>query len=214
MAIVHKKDTKFEFVYFVDAVVYYASVFEPKKKYQSDERQYEMTVFISPEDAKKAKIPVSKGGLFINKNFAKVDVDVNKYEDIKYSSEKYPGTEGLVGVSLTSPEFTKQGKPRTIKVIDKDGKDFDQLIGNGSKCTIKCWGWRKSAEDKLNITLELVQVKEHVPYEGAGAGAVVDDVLGVSYEVATQAKPEAKESVMDFDDSDVPFEVDSDDDLY
>jgi len=216
MTIKHKKDTKFEFVYFIDAIAYYASVQEARKKFKSDEKEYAMTLFITPEDAKEARLPIAKGGLFINKKFNTVDVDRKEDDELKYDSEKYPGTEGLVGIQLTAPELTKQGKKRKLTIIDKDGNPFEDLIGNGSKVTVKCWGWRKSAEDKLNITLELVQVKELVPYEGATNGAVEDEILGVSYQIPQAKESKKSDDGMDFDDSDVPFDVedDSDSDLY
>lgn len=215
MAIKHKKDKNFEFVAFIDAIAYYASVQEARKKYKSDDKEYAMTLFITPEDAKKARLPIAKGGLFINKKFMTVDVDRKEDDELKYSSEKYPGTEGMVGIQLTAPEFTKGGKRTTITVIDKDGNAFEDLIGNGSKVTVKCWGWRKNAEDKLNITLSVVQVKELVPYEGGSNGVIEDDLLGVTYTIPQAKESKKSDGTMDFDDDD-PFSVDadSDDDLY
>jgi hypothetical protein len=77
----------------------------------------------------------------------------------------------------------------TVNVIDKDGQAFTQDIGNGSVCTLKLFGYR-NPEGQLTVTLDTVQVVEHVPYEGKGSSdSVDDDILGVSYKVK---KVEAK----------------------
>ena len=78
----------------------------------------------------------------------------------------------------------------TVNVIDTEGKAFTQDIGNGSVCTLKLFGYR-NPEGQLTVTLDTVQVIEHIPYEGkTSADSVDDDVLGVSYKVK---KAEAKQ---------------------
>src|SRR5690606_28816110 len=70
-----------------------------------------------------------------------------------------------------------------VNVIDKDGKPFTENVGNGSVCTLKLFGYRNQ-EGQVVVTLDTVQVLEHVAYEQkAAADSVDDDVLGVSYKV-------------------------------
>jgi hypothetical protein len=103
-------------------------------------------------------------------------------------------------------------------VVDKDGKDWDKskAIGNGSIVTVKCFGYRNQ-DEQLVVSLNLVMVVEHVPYEGGGAGGMVEDsILGVSYDMSSayeDNKPTAQSIVdsandtsdeVDFDSS-IPF---------
>src|SRR5690554_8189279 len=122
----------------------------------------------------------------------------------------------MYGFTVARPEFSKQGKPMTINVIDKDGNEFTDNIGNGSVCNIKMFAYRNQ-DDQAVVMLDTVQVIEHVPYEAkGGSGSVEDDVLGVTYktkkagasqEAVEEQKATKKQSepeVDDFDDQ-IPF---------
>lgn len=209
MTIATKKEGKFELVYIVDAVAYYPTIQEARKKHtqpkpdapNQSEREYSMTVFVSDEDREKLE------GLLINKQMFKVGVDKNKKHKIKYPLDKFPELEGLSGMNLTCHEFTNAGKPSNFKVIGKDGKDFDELVGNGSVVTVKLWGYRNN-DDELNVQMNLVQVKEHVPYSSGGGGMVTDDILGVTYDSSVSEGGKGDQEDEFSNEMDVPFDVD------
>jgi hypothetical protein len=217
------KDGKFSFLYLKNVPVYFVSVHEPKKKYSEplpdaknqSKREYQLTAFVDSDTREYLEDTV-----LINKQVMAVGRDKTKKRKIKYplssqlkEDEKvsYDDVDGMHGISLTLNELTNQGKPAKLIVVGKDGKPFEENIGNGSICNIKCFGYT-NRDDQLVVSLNLVQVVEHVPYEGGSGGQIVDNELGISYEIP-QAKESKPDTGFDFDD-DVPFEVDSDDDLY
>lgn len=173
-------------VYVKDAVVFYAKVHEPKKKYQSEEREFGLTAFIDEEAKDKLLDEV-----LVNKTFAKVGVDktTKPPRRIKYplssqteeGNTNYDIVDGLFGFSVAKAEFSKGGKKMFVNVIDTEGERFSDNVGNGSVCTLKLFGYRNQ-EGQLVISLDTVQVIKHVPYEGNSSdGTVTDDVLGVKY---------------------------------
>lgn len=180
----NKKNKDFYDLYFIDVPVTFASVQEPKKKYQTkDEYEYAVTVFVTDEMRTYLEDEV-----IINKQFFKVGVDKNKKRKIKYPTSdqlgegetvSYDDYKGLNGVSLTLPSVNKKGKKTNLVVLDDKGEEFKELVGNGSVCSIKCSGYRNQ-DDALTVFLNIVKVKEHVPYEG-GNGTITDDVLGITY---------------------------------
>ena len=201
-------------LYLKDVKVYFAAIHEPKKKYQSDEKEYSMTVFV--DEATKDKL---LDEVMVNKGFAQVGVckTTKPPRRIKFplSSQTEEGktnydlVDGLYGFGVAKPEKSKAGNKMFVNVIDTDGKPFKENVGNGSVCTIKLFGYR-NADGQLNITLDTVQVVEHVPYEGgASSGVIEDDVLGVSY--AIQREPEESKQGQalatedDFDSENLPF---------
>ena len=211
-------------LYLKNVPVFYPVVHEAKKKYQSEEKEFSVTVFIDELTKDKLEDEVA-----VNKTFAKVGVTKTSKppKRVKYplSSQaeegklNYDEVEGMWGFTVTRPEFSKKGNKQTINVIDKDGNAFTENVGNGSVCNIKLFAY-KNRDDQLVVTLDTVQVIDHVPYEQKGAAdSVVDDVLGVSYQVkkaeaaveqeVQQQKPEARakaEPEPEFDESsDLPF---------
>lgn len=217
MAVVLKKDKKFEYVYIKDVPVVYASVHDPKDMHtppketdkNQSKREYSVTAFVTTEDRK-----VLEDEVLINKQLMEVGVDKNKKRKIKYplkvekdgeeQDTAYTPYEGLHGISLTLKEFTSAGKPANLIIIDKEGKPFTEMVGNGSRVTIKLFGYRNQ-EDLLNVSMQVVQVLEHVPYEGGGNGVIEDEELGVSYDLSDGKKSShASDPEMD---GDVPFDV-------
>ena len=211
-------------LYLKNVPVFYPVVHEAKKKYQSEEKEFSVTVFIDEPTKDKLEDEVA-----VNKTFAKVGVTKTSKppKRVKYplSSQaeegklNYDEVEGMWGFTVTRPEFSKKGNKQTINVIDKDGNAFTENVGNGSVCNIKLFAY-KNRDGQLVVTLDTVQVIDHVPYEQKGAAdSVVDDVLGVSYQVkkaeaaveqeVQQQKPEARakaEPEPEFDESsDLPF---------
>lgn len=175
-------------VYVLNAPVFYAAVHTPKSKYQSTDKEFSLTAFV--DEATKDKL---LDEVMLNKGFALVGKDKTtkpprrvKYplsSQVEEGKTNYDVVEGMYGFGLAKPEFSKKGNAMTVNVIDTEGKAFTQDIGNGSVCTLKLFGYR-NPEGQLTVTLDTVQVVEHIPYEGkTSADSVDDDVLGVSYKV-------------------------------
>lgn len=221
-------------LYIKNCTVFYPVVHEPKKKYQSEDREFSITVFVDEETKDKLLDEV-----MVNKSFALVGKDKTSKPPrrIKYplSSQteegkvNYDVVDGMYGFTVAKPEFSKKGNPMSVNVIGANGEPFTENVGNGSVCTLKLFGYRNQ-DNQLVVTLDTLQVLEHVPYEAkAAADSVDDDVLGVSYSVkkaeaapkAAEPKQEAKqeapktakkkqpvpEPIPDYDsfDDDIPF---------
>ena len=216
-------------LYLKNVPVFYPVVHEVKKKYNSEEKEFSVTVFIDEPTKDKLEDEVA-----VNKTFAKVGVTKTSKppKRIKYplSSQaeegklNYDEVEGMWGFTVTRPEFSKKGNKQTINVIDKDGNAFTENVGNGSVCNIKLFAY-KNRDGQLVVTLDTLQVIEHVAYEtAASSDSVDDDVLGVSYKVkkaepaveqpvqqekpVPQERPKAQakaEPAPDFDNEDLPF---------
>lgn len=186
-------------LYLKNVPVFYPVVHEVKKKYQSEEKEFSVTVFIDEPTKDKLEDEVA-----VNKTFAKVGVTKTskppkrvKYP-LSYQAEEgklnYDEVEGMWGFTVTRPEFSKKGNKQTVNVIDKDGNAFTENVGNGSVCNIKLFCY-KNRDDQLVVTLDTLQVIEHVAYEtAASSDSVDDDVLGVSYKVK-KAEPAVEQSV-------------------
>jgi hypothetical protein len=179
----------------LNAPVFYAAVHTPKTKYQSTDKEFSLTAFVDEETKDKLLDEV-----MLNKGFALVGKDKTtkpprriKYplsKDVEEGKTHYDVVEGMYGFGLAKPEFSKKGNPMTVNVIDKEGQPFTQDIGNGSVCTLKLFGYR-NPEGQLTVTLDTVQVVEHIAYEGkTSSDSVVDDVLGTYALKKVEAKVE------------------------
>lgn len=208
-------------VYVLNAPVFYAAVHTPKSKYQSTDKEFSLTAFV--DEATKDKL---LDEVMLNKGFALVGKDKTtkpprrvKYplsSQVEEGKTNYDAVDGMYGFGLAKPEFSKKGNAMTVNVIDTEGNAFTQDIGNGSVCTLKLFGYR-NPEGQLTVTLDTVQVVEHIPYEGkTSADSVDDDVLGVSYKVkkadvkqeeaqADKPAPKAAPEPEPEDDLDIPF---------
>ncbi|QFP93495.1 hypothetical protein [Edwardsiella phage vB_EtaM_ET-ABTNL-9] len=200
-----KKEGKNEFLYLKNVPVFFAKVLELSKKYQSEDLEYQLTVFVDTETREKLELPVDEGGVAINKELKEVGKDRNKKKQIKYPLESqlkdgkgtaYDMVEGLHGMGLSLNEYTKSGKKSILKVVDSNGKDWDKskAIGNGSKIDIKCFGYRNQ-DEQLVVFPNLIVVTEHVPYEGGNGGVVTDDVLGVTVDMSSAYEEETSADV-------------------
>lgn len=178
-ALTHKTDKKGEFVYLKNVPVYYASVLQPKKKYESNDKEYTLTAFVNDTIREKLEDEV-----IVNKSLYKVGVDKNKKRKVKYDAETYKDVADMSGITLTCPEFAKSGNRRIVVVLDSEGKPLTENIGNGSICTIKLMGYRNQ-DDMLVVSLAIVKVEELIPYEG-GDGEFTDEEMGVTYTVNTK----------------------------
>ena len=190
-------------LYIKNVPVFYAAVHQAKKKYQSDDKEFSLTAFVDEETKDRLLDEV-----MVNKSFALVGKDKTtkpprriKYPlspQVEEGKVHYDAVMGMYGFTVAKPEFSKKNNPMSVNVIDVEGDWFDENIGNGSIVNLKLFGY-KNVENQLVVTLDTVQVVEHIPYEGkASADSVEDDVLGVSYKVKkTEAKVvEDKEEVI------------------
>lgn len=190
-----KTSGKYFNVYLMNVPVFFASVHSPKKKYQSEAEEYALTAFVDAETRDKLESEFK-----LNKELFEVGRDKNKKKEVKYKlasqlkeGEKfsYDDVKGLHGIQLTVDTVDRNGYSHKVVVIDKDGQPFSEDVGNMSICNVKCFAY-KNREDMLIVSLDTVQVVEHVPYEGGGAGLnggeVKDDILGVSYSVPASEK--------------------------
>lgn len=205
-------------VYIKNAVVFYAAVHEPKLRYQSTDKEFSATVFVD-EEAKDNLLDV----VMVNKSFAQVGISKTSKppRKIKYAlssqveegKANYDLVDGLWGFNIAKPEFSKKGLPMTVNVIDTEGNAFTENVGNGSVVNLKLFGY-KNQDGQLTVTLDTMQVVEHVPYEQKGsAGEVEDDILG-SYKVKkVEAKvvedeapaPKAKAAPVELDEEEDPL---------
>lgn len=219
-------------VYILNTPVFYASVHDVRTKYQSQDREFSIQPFVDEETKDKLIDEV-----MLNKTFAEVGVTKTSKaprrikfplsSQVEEGKVNYDVVKGMHGFTVAKPEFSKKGNKMTVNVIDKEGNAFTDNIGNGSICTLKLFGY-KNQDGQLTVTIDTVQVIEHIPYEGkTSADSVDDDVLGVSYKVkkaevkpaekeeeqeapTPAAKPKAKaapQPAQDFDsfDDDIPF---------
>jgi hypothetical protein len=187
-------------VYIKNTPVFYAAVHEPKLKYQSNDKEFSLTAFVDEETKDKLIDEV-----MLNKSFAQVGKDKTskaprriKYplsSQVEEGKVNYDVVDGLFGFNVAKPEFSKKGNPMSVNVIDAEGNTFTENVGNGSVCTLKLFGY-KNQDGQLTVTLDTVQVIEHIPYEGkTSADSVEDDVLGVSYKVKkSESKPVEQEA--------------------
>lgn len=185
-------------VYIKNAVVFYAAVHEPKLKYQSTDKEFSATVFVD-EEAKDRLLDE----VMVNKNFAQVGITKTSKppRKIKYAlssqveegKANYDLVDGLWGFNIAKPEFSKKGLPMNVNVIDTEGNAFTENVGNGSVVNLKLFGY-KNQDGQLTVTLDTMQIVEHVPFEGKGSSdSVEDDILG-SYKLKkSEAKPAEKE---------------------
>lgn len=206
-------------VYIKNTPVFYAAVHEPKLKYQSTDKEFSLTSFVDEETKDKLIDEV-----MLNKSFAQVGKDKTskaprriKYplsSQVEEGKVNYDVVDGLFGFNVAKPEFSKKGNLMSVNVIDAEGNAFTENVGNGSICTLKLFGY-KNQDGQLTVTLDTVQVIDHIPYESkAAADSVEDDVLGVSYKVkkaeskaAEQEAPKAQPVPEPEDDEsqDLPF---------
>jgi hypothetical protein len=180
-------------VYIKNAVVFYAAVHEAKLKYQSTDKEFSATVFVD-EEAKDNLLDV----VMVNKSFSQVGITKTSKpprkikfalsSQVEEGKANYDLVDGLWGFNIAKPEFSKKGHAMSVNVIDTEGNAFTENVGNGSVVNLKLFGY-KNQDGQLTVTLDTMQVVEHVPYEQKGsAGEVEDDILG-SYKVK---KVEAK----------------------
>ncbi len=174
-------------VYIKNAVVFYAAVHDPKLRYQSTDKEFSATVFVD-EEAKDNLLDA----VMVNKSFAQVGISKTSKppRKIKYAlssqveegKANYDLVDGLWGFNIAKPEFSKKGHSMSVNVIDTEGNAFTENVGNGSVVNLKLFGY-KNQDGQLTVTLDTMQVVEHVPFEGKGSSDSVDDDILGSYKL-------------------------------
>jgi hypothetical protein len=209
-------------IYIMDVPVLYAVVHEVKDKFTPDGvpagslgKEYSLTAFLDKEQR-----DTLYDEIVVNKSFFEVGKDKNKKRKVKYPLQTDEGEDsvyapykGMYGCTLTLKQFNSKGKENILTVIDAEGNDLTDLVGNGSRCNIKLFAY-KNSDDQWNVSLDTVQVIDLIKYEGNGS-TVEDDVLGVtitkkapsnvqSGSAEPENQPAGDNNFDDFDD-DIPF---------
>lgn len=100
-------------------------------------------------------------------------------------------------ITFRLDEFNKAGEPQSIKVVDRDGKEWDWkekgLIGNESQGAMKFNVWR-GGQGKARVYPVSLMVLDHVEYEAPeGSGSYEDPDDWSAYAKAKPAaEPKAK----------------------
>lgn len=182
-------------LYFKNVPVTYAKVHEPSKKMNSEDKAYQMNIFID------ADTMAAVEELGVNKNFSQVNVTkiskgLNRGK-LKFPVKDADGNptanapyEGLFATQLTretvkrdkkTNEIVKEYEP--LKVVDTEGNPFTADIGNGSIVSVKLFVY-KNSENMLNTMMDTVVVIDHVPYVKAEGSDGYDPELGITVKSA------------------------------
>jgi len=205
MAVKLKEDGKYRNLYLKDVLLWWAKVHKPEKD-DFGNNQYSVTVFVTEEDKEALE------DLAVNKQFAQVDKTKLKKGpnrgQIKFSSEKYEGTEGMYGFNLTLSAERRDGAKNTPPTVvlftgerKEDGskihKFLKEPIGNGTKANIRCSVYTTKVDpDALCLNLNLIEVLELVEYQASTS--IKDDEFGISVDLS-DAEAEDFDDVPPFD---------------
>lgn len=191
------KKLEMGYLYLKNVPVSYAKVHEPAKKLNSDDKAYQLNVFIDADSMEAIDT------LGVNKNFAEVGV-TKITKGVNRGKLKYPVKDAEGNDTANTPyagmfacQFSRETvkrDPKTneivktyepLKVVYPDGELFTADIGNGSICTVKIFCYRNS-ENMLNTMMDTVVVLDHVEYIKAG-GDGYDAELGLTVKSAPKA---------------------------
>jgi hypothetical protein len=198
-------------LYFKNVPVTFAQVLKAGKKYQSEDRAYQLNLFINQDTMSK----VEEIGL--NKEMAQVGVTKIKKGanrgKLKYELDEHnKDYENMFGAQFSrntvkrdkDGAIVKQYEP--LKVVDTEGNAFTQEVGNGSICHVKLFAYRNE-ENMLVVMLDTVVVVEHVAYNRDGD--YFDEELGIT--VKSEKKVESSVTPVEVPDSDVSDDLPFDD---
>ena len=204
----------------VQGTLLYASIIEPKNKYQSEEKEFCIEVVVDKATAK-------AHGKQFPKQKPKV-VDTSDFKQIYKIDAPFADEDEQYIIKLKKPAQYKDGTPikkeHQPKVyIKQNGKAVPLaegvLVGNGSKGQVSF----DITENSYGVfaKLKAVLVEELVEYKKQGAEAASDFGLEVDYgasefETPEATKPAAKQeqkpikatkssTTSDIDDDDIPF---------
>jgi hypothetical protein len=199
MTVKAKKNGNFDDIYIKGATAYWAKVQEPQTNQFSGEKEYSITLFVDAEDAATLEDDVK-----LNKAILEAHKGKNTKRKVAYPEDYYPNEGGKFGIKLSMKEFAKSGRKNTMTIVDAEGEEFTDNIGNGSTVNIKFSGYRNN-DDLLCVTsIGIVQVTDLVEYTSGGGDAAFDEELGIKIKLPQKEKPVAEVVAEEFSD-DVPF---------
>lgn len=185
------------YLYFKNVPVTYAKIHESSKKMNSEDKAYQMNIFIDADTMEAVE------ELGVNKNFSQVNVTkiskgLNRGK-LKFPVKDADGNptanapyEGMFATQLSretvkrdkkTNEIVKEYEP--LKVVDTEGNPFTADVGNGSICHVKLFVYRNT-EGMLNTMMDTVVVVDHVEYVKAGNDGY-DEELGITVKSAPKA---------------------------
>ena len=184
-------------LYFKNVHVTYAKVHEPAKKLNSEDKAYQLNVFLDADSYATVE------ELGVNKEFAEVGVTkIKKGQNrgkVKFALKTESGedTANTPYAGMYAAQFgrdcVKRGKDGSVekeytplKVVDTEGNPFTADVGNGSICQVKLFVYR-NAEGMLNTMMDTVVVVDHVPYVKAEGSDGFDAELGITVKSAPKA---------------------------
>ena len=186
------------YLYLKNVPVTYAQIHTPSTKMASEDKAYQMNVFMDAETQEKwedygvnkqlSQVGVTK--LSKGKNRGKIKYPVKTDDGEDTANTPY---EGMYATQLTrdtvkrdkkTNEITKTHDP--LKVVDSQGNPFTDDVGNGSICHVKLFVY-KNKEGMLNAQMDTVVVVEHVPYIKAGGSDGYDEEFGFAIKSAAKA---------------------------
>jgi len=172
-------------LYLYDVPVTYAQVIKPSKKYQSEDTAYQINLFVD----KATLTQLEEIGL--NKEMAEVGVTKIKKGtnrgQLKYKLDDVNGEYDGMFAAQFSRDTVKRDKAGAfvknispLKVVDHEGNEFTQDVGNGSICTVKMFAYRNE-ENLLVVMLDTVVVLQHVAYNKEDS--YYDEELGITIKI-------------------------------
>lgn len=184
-------------LYFKNVPVTYAKVHEPAKKLNSEDKAYQLNVFLDADSYATVE------ELGVNKEFAEVGVTkIKKGQNrgkVKFALKTESGedTANTPYAGMFAAQFgrdcVKRGKDGSVekeytplKVVDVEGNPFTADVGNGSICHVKLFVYR-NAEGMLNTMMDTVVVIDHVEYVKSGGSDGYDEELGLTVKSAAKA---------------------------
>lgn len=183
-------------LYFKNVPVTYAKVHEPAKKLNSEDKAYQLNLFL---DAESYAVVEELG---VNKEFAEVGVTkIKKGQNrgkIKFPVKDESGedTANTPYAGMYAAQFSRETVKRNkdgsvekeytpLKVVDTEGNPFTADVGNGSICHVKLFVYR-NAEGMLNTMMDTVVVVDHVEYVKSGGSDGFDEELGITVKSAAK----------------------------
>ena len=77
--------------------------------------------------------------------------------------------DGMLSINVRLPEFNRNGKANSVKVIDMKGKDLTPTqimeMGNGTKANVMVLQYENRKDGKMSTQLKAIQVIEYKKYE-------------------------------------------------
>jgi hypothetical protein len=147
----------------LECKVEYATVHSPKNKYQSQDKEYQVTALLDDKAMADFKIIMNKHN---------IQEEVLNPSARKTQSRFKDGENGIKKLTFKRNELKADGSPAKIKVKAADGKTDipkDILIGNGSTCIIHFFVYQDAKSGEGVFRLSGLQVLDLVEYDAGGS---------------------------------------------